>query len=143
MRYIYVLLVSFLLIAIVVPLQGCMPASKHHEQLASTQERETTVGIVQRDIRKGMDQPAVAAALGSPNIVTRDKAGHETWIYDKIASEASYSRDSGGTGLILSLIGIYSKEAGAVSTTQRTLTVIIKFDDNQLVDTFSYHASKF
>jgi hypothetical protein len=94
--------------------------------------------------------------LGSPNIVTRDSGGKETWIYDKIATEASYSKSSGGVGggagaggipgttLILGVIGgNYSKEAGAASTTQKTLTVIIKFGKDNLVESFSYHTSKF
>jgi len=120
-----------------------MSAAQHQQNLPSTQERETTVGVVQKEIRVGMSQADVAEALGSPNIVTRDSQGKETWIYDKIASEASYSKDSGGTGLILNLFGFYSREAGASSTTQKTLTVIIKFNDNKAVDSFSYHASKF
>jgi len=137
-------------------ISACMTAAQHQQSLQSTQEREMTVGIVQKEIRVGMSQADVAAALGSPNIVTRDSEGKETWVYDKIATEASYSKGSGGIGggagvggvtgttLILGLIGGgYSKEAGAMSTTQKTLTVIIKFDKNNTVESFSYHSSKF
>ncbi len=124
-------------------LVGCMTAAQHQQNLPSTQERETTVGIVQREIRVGMSGAQVAEALGSPNIVTQDSEGDETWIYDKIASEASYSQDSGGTGLIISLIAGYNRQSGAVSTTQRTLTIVIKFGKDKLVKSFSYHASKF
>ncbi len=87
-----------------------------------------------------MSQADVATALGSPNIVTKDSDGHEAWVYDKIATEASYSNASGGVFLIL---GGYSKNAGASSTTQKTLTVVIKFDDAQKVASVAYHASKF
>lgn len=134
---------AFIFLSTVSMVFGCMSAAEHQQSLPSTKERETTVGIVQKEIRTGMSQVEVAEALGSPNIVTRDAEGNEAWIYDKIASEASVSKDSGGTGLILSLFGFYSREAGATSTTQRTLTVIIKFDNNSRVKTFSYHASKF
>jgi outer membrane protein assembly factor BamE (lipoprotein component of BamABCDE complex) len=130
---------------------GCTPAY-HQEKLASTKEREMTVGIVQKDIRVGMSQTEVAQALGSPNIVTRDKNGKESWIYDKIASEASYSKSNAGgvaggggtTGntLLLGLI-IGGYESGASNTTQKTLTVVIKFDQDHLVESFSYHSSKF
>ncbi|HSP96315.1 MAG TPA: hypothetical protein VL049_03575 [Candidatus Dormibacteraeota bacterium] len=119
---------------------GCTTAAEHQQQLGSTAEREMTVGVVQREIRAGLSQDQVAEALGSPNIVTRDAAGNETWIYDKIASEASYSNSS-AYGTILILGG--GRAAGASATTQRTLTVIIKFDANRQVETFSYHASKF
>jgi outer membrane protein assembly factor BamE (lipoprotein component of BamABCDE complex) len=137
-------------------MSGCMTAAEHQQSLSSAKEREMTVGVVQKEIRAGMSQADVAAALGSPNIVTRDSDGRETWIYDKIATEASYSRDSGGAAgaagaggipgaaLILGgLGGNYSRDAGASSTTQRTLTVIIKFNKDTRVETFSYHASKF
>ena len=127
--------------------------SAHHQQnLQSAKEREFTVGIVQKEIRVGMSQTEVAEALGSPNIVTRDKAGKESWIYDKIATEASYSKGNiggaggaagvSGTTLLLGILtGGY--ESGASGTTQKTLTVIIKYDDIKLVESFSYHASKF
>jgi hypothetical protein len=103
-----------------------------------------------------MSQADVAAALGSPNIVTKDSEGKETWIYDKIATEASYSKSSSqisggggaggiaGTTLLLGIIGGgYSQASGAASSTQKTLTVIIKFNDKNQVDSFSYHSSKF
>ena len=119
---------------------GCMTAAQHQQSLPSAKEREMTTGIVQKEIHIGMSQAEVATALGSPNIVTRDSSNKETWIYDKIASEASYSQ-SHGYGTIL-LLG-FSRDAGAVSTTQKTLTVVIKFDEKNLVESFSYHASKF
>jgi len=37
----------------------------------------------------------------------------------------------------------YSQGAGAQSKTQKTLTVIIKYDENKSVRDFAYHSSKF
>ncbi len=135
---------------------GCMTATDHYRELPSTKEREMTVGIVQKEIRKGMSQADVAQALGSPNIVTNDGEGKETWIYDKIATEAYYSASRGGisggvgagglagSALILGGVGgSYYKSAGAAASTQKTLTVVIKFDEKKKVESFSYHASKF
>jgi hypothetical protein len=81
-------------------LAGCMTAADHAAQLPSAAERQLTLGVVQRDIRKGMAQGDVASALGAPNIVSQDANGQETWIYDKIASEVAYSQSSvsGGIG---------------------------------------------
>jgi len=142
------LIIVFLLVSFFF---GCTSA-QHQQKLHSAKERGFTVGLVQKEIIVGMSQTEVAEALGSPNIVTRDKDGKESWIYDKIASEASYSKSSvggaGGAGgvtgnaLILGIItGGY--EPGASSTTQKTLTVVIKFNDEKLVESFSYHSSKF
>jgi outer membrane protein assembly factor BamE (lipoprotein component of BamABCDE complex) len=144
MRIAVILLISILMIS-------CSP-SYHQEQLHSTKERDMTVGIVQKEIRVGMSPADVAEALGSPNIVTKDKEGSETWIYDKIATEASYSKGAvggaagaggvAGSALVLGLIS-GSHESGAYGSTQKTLTVIIKYDDSGLVKNFSYHSSKF
>jgi len=119
---------------------GCSQGYQHAANLQSSREREMTVGLVQKELRQGMSQGDIATALGSPNIVTKDESGTQTWIYDKIASEVSYSQDAGGIWLIL---GGYEKRAGASSSTQKTLTVVIKFDDKELVDKVSYHSSKF
>lgn len=131
--------IMLIILCVLVPL-GCMSAAQHQKTLSSTTEREATLGIVQKEIRIGMNQADVASALGSPNIVTKDSEGKETWIYDKVATEATYSRGSTG---ILFLIGIVDRDAGAVSSTQRTLTVVIKFNKNGQVDSTSYHSSKF
>ncbi len=82
----------------------------------------------------------VAEALGSPNIVTTDENGREVWIYDRIASDVTYSNSSGGVWLILGVVG---GNSGASSSTQRSLTVIVKFDENKKVRDFAYHSSKF
>jgi outer membrane protein assembly factor BamE (lipoprotein component of BamABCDE complex) len=119
---------------------GCTSAAQHQQNLGSTAERNMTLGAVQRVIRTGLSQDEVVVALGSPNIVTRDSTGRETWVYDKVASEASYSR-SENYGTVLILGG--GNAAGAVSTTQRTLTVAIKFGTDQRVETFSYHSTRF
>ncbi len=89
-------------------------------------------------------------------MVSKDDAGKETWIYDKIATEASYSNSSsnvgGGVGagglagpaLILGGIGgSQSRNAGASSSSQKTLTVVIKFGKNNNVESYTYHSSKF
>lgn len=127
------------LLAITSILSACMPsAAEHSKALQSSTERETTVGLVQKEITKGMSQAEVASVLGSPNIVSKDKNGLETWIYDKIATEVSYSASKEGLASIL----IGPRASGAISQTQKTLTVIIKFKDNA-VEEFSYHSSKF
>lgn len=99
-------------------------------------EKRLTVGTVQREIRKGMAASAVAEALGSPNIVTTDEQGREVWIYDRVATERVH--ELGYASLVL--VG-YSREAGAV--TQRSLTVIVKFDGDKRVRDYAYHASRF
>ena len=138
-------LISILPVAVV--LTGCS-ASAHVQDVRAEDADRITVGTVQREIQLGMSAAGVAEVLGSPNIVTTDENRQETWIYDKISSEVAYSRSSGTVvGLVFGSnaagLGAGRKEAGAESSSQRTLTVIIKFDDNNLVRDFSYHTSRF
>lgn len=124
-------------------------ATHHAADVRGADEADrVTVGTVQKEIRIGMSAADVAGVLGSPNIVTTDDQRQETWIYDKISSDVTYSRSS---GTIVGLIfggsgggaGVGSTSAGSTSTSQRTLTVIIKFDGDDRVRDFSYHTSRF
>lgn len=116
---------------------SCNAGRFYDETYSETKKLE--LGTVQMEICEGMGQDEVATALGSPNIVTKDKEQKETWIYDKIATEV---RRSGVSGIILFL------QTGADYVTrsdvsQKTLTVVIKFDSLNRVETISYHSSKF
>ena len=137
--------VGVILMAIAVPLLlggllfGCMSA-QHQQELGSTEERETTIGIKgQKEIRIGMPQEDIASALGSPNIVKKDEAGKETWIYEKIATSLYYKNDRAGLpGSALILYGVGEGHSKSV----KTFTLIIKFDDRKKAESFSYRLSK-
>lgn len=135
---------------------SCMSAQQHKAAVQSQEGDNLTVGTVQREIRVGMSGGEVATVLGSPNIVSTDENGREVWIYDRIATDRVYSSSSGGVSALIlggALVGSglvggaagpsYSSSAGATSTSQRTLTIIIKYDDERRVRDFAYHSSKF
>jgi hypothetical protein len=155
-----------LFIPLCAALAGCMTAAQHAQQLSSANDRALTLGLVQKNVKVGVSQADVATALGSPNIVTGDNQQRETWIYDKIASEASFSQDSGSVAAQLSgnepvfngysstplpdhgpisghINGAYSKSAAAASMTQRTLTVVIKFTADHTVESVCYNSTRF
>ena len=162
-RSIFVLAIPVVLGAL---LSGCLTpppqktAAEHAGELSSAQDRKMTLGVVQSSIHEGMPQSEVAAALGSPNIVTTDADGTEVWIYDKIATETSRSASERsqktsigagvGAGVLGAIVGVGgtssaggSDSAGAISQTQRTLTVVIKFDEKKLVKSVKYQSSSF
>jgi len=127
---------------------GCSATHHAGDVRAADDVDRITVGTVQKEIRLGMSAADVASVLGSPNIVTTDEQRQETWIYDKISSDVTYSRSSGTiVGLIFGSsgggAGIGSTSAGSTSSSQRTLTVVIKFDGDDAVRDFSYHTSRF
>lgn len=130
------------LAVLAVTVAACSPASEHASQVneARSQSDRLTVGTVQREIRQGMSGAEVASALGAPNVVTSDERRRETWVYDRISTERVYSESAGGVGFSLALGGA---RAGAAQTSQRSLTVIIRFDENGRVRDFSYRQSSF
>jgi len=133
--------IALALALLLVPIaDGCKSAADHRADVGASRREDLTVGKVQREIRRGMSGAEVAQALGSPNIVTKDAEGRETWVYDRIATEVTYSDSQ--SALFLILAGT-SNQSGAMLRTQKTLTVVIKFDDKGRVDSFTYHASKF
>lgn len=128
------------------------PAVAGDKGQAQPAEREFTLGLVQKELKVGMSQTDVVTALGSPNLVTRGKEGRESWVYDRVATEARIrSSEAGGslgalgtpgTSLILGLIGGRVRDDKSV-TTQKTLTVVVRFDADGAVEAFSFHASRF
>lgn len=137
-------------------LTGCMTAGQHRDAVRDNSGDRITAGKVQREIKVGMTNAQVVETLGSPNLVSTDEQRREVWVYDKISTESVVSTSTGGVGALLlggagsnGLMGgglgsgSYSEGAGASSTTQRTLTVIIKFDVQGKVRDFAYRQSSF
>ncbi len=115
---------------------GCS-ANYHAGEVKKGMDGERlTVGTVQREIKIGMSSSAVAETLGSPNVVTTDEKRREVWIYDKIATDVASS--SGGWTVL-----IMGQNSGAASKSQRTLTIVVKFDESGMVRDFAYHTSRF
>ncbi len=131
---------------------GCSTAAQHRAEVQDDSGDRITVGVVQREIRIGMSGAEVLGSIGSPNIVSTDADRNEVWVYDKLSTDVAYSDSEGGVlGLIFGpigsggggAIGAGRRSAGASSTSQRTLTVIINFDADKRVDDFAYHTSRF
>ena len=92
-------------------------------------EEQMTVAKAQREIKIGMTSAEVIEVLGSPNMVTTDDKRRETWVYDRVSSNVSKL-----------FVGADSVKA---SSNQRTLTIIVKFDENNRVRDFAYRTSTF
>lgn len=118
---------------------GCN-AAQHAQNVGIGDGERLTVGTVQKEIRIGMTGAEVASVLGSPNIVSSDEQRREVWVYDKVATESVSS--SSNSWVFVVLAGGQS-QSGAASRSQRTLTIIIKFDENKRVRDFAYHSSRF
>lgn len=103
-----------------------------------------TQGQVTLSLRKlQTTQTEVLEKFGAPNLVTSNSDGEESWTYQKHATVASASSNSGFATIIL---------AGATTTrsgfeqSSRTMTLIIKFKDIngvKVVSDFTSRASSF
>ncbi len=136
MRKICLITLTVLTGLIMMGVVGCSADYHAGKVQNGLQGDKITVGTVQREITVGMSSAAVVEAIGSPNVVTTDEKRREVWVYDKIATDVAAS----GGGWTLLLLG---QSAGAASKSQRTLTIIIKFDEDKKVRDFAYHSSRF
>lgn len=111
-----------------------------------------SVGKVQRTIRLGMPSAQVIETLGSPNIISTDEHRREVWVYDKISTETVYSTSNVGGGIGALILGGNvgtglgfngGNQSGAKATTQRTLTIIVKFNNEGTIRDIAYHSSQF
>jgi outer membrane protein assembly factor BamE (lipoprotein component of BamABCDE complex) len=115
-----------LVICIFFILTGCAPQALIPAR--QTETRKITLGDVQSKIKIGVTNSDVVNSLGSPNIVTTNRDGTETWVYDKFITESEYA-------------GGFMSSTSASSS--RTLLVILKFDKNQIVEKVDYRQTSY
>ena len=134
---------------------GFLPAAAAAGDRAKANEAPSsafTLGAVQRELRPGLSQAEVAERLGAPNILTRDAEGREAWIYDKVSTETEAS--SGGVGVgglgsgvggtFWGLLGLGAgKRTERARSSQRTLTVVVRFSTAGTVESFRWHHTRF
>lgn len=99
-----------------------------------------SIASVQRSIRIGMSSTEVVEILGAPNMVTTDENRNETWVYDRMCTNIQGSASEGYFTLILAGVGTsrYNRQ-----TSQRSLTIIVMFDEKGKVRDFRYRQTSF
>jgi len=119
-------------------LNGC--SSSRINNLQDQNTSRLTVGVVQKEIKIGMSGSDVLTVLGSPNIVSSDSKRREVWVYDKISTSIISNSASGF--VFAGIVGGQDRSSSSRSS-QRTLTIIIKFDEQGAVRDYTYHSSSF
>ena len=111
----------------------------------NSQINRLTLGTVQKTVYEGANQTEIMEALGAPNIIINNSSGREVWTYDRISREVQAS-----SGLVVTwwnpiswLAGIASGSSSRSSTTSKSITVLITFDDNKRVTDFKYQRLEF
>ena len=118
-------------------LVGCVSPPKP----LTEQNSQLTQGNIEMHLVVGTTTKAqVLKNFGAPNITTRDGAGREVWTYQRSAQVAQSSSQSGYWTIIL---GGESSQASGFENSSRMLTLIIKFDKNDIVTDFRSQTSNF
>ncbi len=114
---------------------GCTPQSDIINKTTLTQ------GAIRMTVKVGQTtKTEVIEKLGSPNITSLDAQGHEVWTYQKHATTSKSNRSESFRFFII--FGRSSSNSGFEST-QRTFTLIIKFNEKGIVKDFRSQSSSF
>lgn len=101
------------------------------------QKSNLTPGMAKTKIIKGQTtQNEILEVFGAPNIVTKNKSGNEVWTYDKASVETS-------TSSVYGTILIVGGAGSRASSSANTFTLMIEFDDKDVVKDFSYRSAAF
>ncbi len=118
-------------------LSGCVTAPEP----LTKKNSELTQGMVQMNLEVGKTTKSdVIETFGAPNITTRDSSGNEVWTYQR---QAQVSQSSSSSGFIFVIIAGKSAEASGFETSSKMMTLIIKFDGNDIVTDFKSRESNF
>lgn len=116
---------------------GCMgnttPVSDRNSPL--------TQGNVQLVIKSGVTTKAqILEAFGAANVTTRDADGREVWTYQRSGQATESASQSGGWTILLA--GQSGSSSGFQSSS-RMMTLIIKFNSEDIVYDFNSRSSNF
>ena len=126
-----------LLIGLGLALPACVPPP----QPLTERNSALTQGNIQMNLVVGRTTKAqVLETFGAPNITTRDGSGQEVWTYQRAAQVSQSSSRSGYWTIILA--GQNSSASGLESGS-RMFTLIIKFDNGDVVTDFRSRTSDF
>jgi hypothetical protein len=107
------------------------------QQESRTQGSNLTPGMAKTKITNGVTtQTEILEVFGAPNIITKNKSGNEVWSYDRVAMDKSNKE---GYWTILAA----GASSGNQTTSTKTFTLMLEFDDDGTVKDNSYRASQF
>lgn len=96
-----------------------------------------THGVIKSKVRKGVTtQTELMKIFGSPNIVSKNKAGLEVWTYSRQSAKSK----GGGSFTTLGIVGTNSAYSSSSSS---SFDFIVTFDKNDIVVDYSVVTSNF
>ena len=143
-----------IIISVTILMLSCTPPEPIIIEVPVEKKDNLSLGKVQSQIKKGMNQTEVLEVLGSPNIVTKNSNGDEVWTYDRIGTFQSSSNNASATigqaqlgrGFWAFLFGGTTNSVQSNSdrnTESKSLTVIITYNESKVVSDFTYQSLKY
>ena len=145
--------IEFVLIGLMVSLAGC--ASSMNDNRQQVARSSLTPGMAKKAICEGSTtQAEIVKCFGSPNLIMRRSNGQgEVWTYDQV----SVVKESNGYSVGSMLLGGAASPATTASggatgfsvsghtntSAVRTITVLIEFDPNEVVQKYELMATAF
>lgn len=99
-----------------------------------------TLGMVQQRLHEGMSQSEIVCCLGTPNLITKNTEGCETWVYDKKSQSTTETCCRKWYWLLLKG---KRKGCNSTETSQKALTVTLNFNKNSCLESYSYNSSSY
>ena len=117
---------------------GALGASRHTSDFQNLHRNKRSITL---NLKKGVTlQSEVLDIFGAPNIATTDAEKREVWTYQKTARITEGSSSSGYATILLAGV---DKRSASISQGSRTLTLIITFDNNDVVVDFKSRSTNF
>lgn len=122
---------------VILGLVSCSGSTNPVEQ----SNNQLTQGNVQLNLQVGKTNKAqVLEVFGAPNVTTRDGKGREVWSYQRSA-QVSQSNKKKGYWTIIFAGG--EGQSSSSQSSSRMITLIIKFNENDVVVDFASRESNF
>jgi outer membrane protein assembly factor BamE (lipoprotein component of BamABCDE complex) len=122
---------------VVAGVAGCV----NNPQPLTDRNSSLTQGNVQMNLMVGRTTKAeVLEKFGAPNVTTRDGAGNEVWSYQR---SGQISQSSSNRGYWTVILAGQSSTGSGFETSSRMITLIIKFNQRDVVVDFNSRESNF
>ncbi|MBW1792755.1 MAG: hypothetical protein JRJ14_10980 [Deltaproteobacteria bacterium] len=116
---------------------GCVRAKSPELPYSNQQKSNLTAGMVKKYVKVGeATQTDILTVFGAPNIITRDKENNEVCLAGGLVGNTAVG---GGA----SIGGSSGKGSTAGQVSSATFTLIIKYDENDVVQDYRMMATQF
>jgi len=128
----------YLLIIIIITMSCASKLELPITEYSSSEVERISIASASR-LSVGDDQTQVIKVLGTPNIITKNKIGNESWVYDKVSNQYEFVQNNNSREFFFQKPDQRSKGA----STSKTFIVVIDFNDKSLIKDISYRFTQY